>query len=236
MSIVVNDPIVKQDIINRFNTRVRDWVIANTNWVASTAVWNTTLGNVTANSTTGQTGSTNTHGGYPSDGKYPGSIAGGSYNRTTQTTVAPASITQANLSADIGANQLTTGHVMKVLKDFMILYANNHKIQLMNTGNLTVSGTRTSFGTIPYVGVARLNDVVSTVKTNIQNDINASQLNRDVESGQLITASKLLSFIEDCRAIWTNRCLNTPVEEFRYSYCHSSCHSNHGSHGSRGRR
>lgn len=229
MSIVLNNPIVKQDIIDRFNTRVRDWVTANTNWIASTPISNRTVGQITVSSTAGGTSA---------GGNYPGTVAGGSYNRTTQTTTQPATITTSDLSADIGANQLTTGHVMKVLKDFMVLYANNHKIELMNTGNSIYPNpaSRTSFGLITHIGVARLDDVVPAVKSNIQNDINASQLARDVESGELITASKLLDFIEDCRTIWTNRCLTNVVEQFRYSYCHSSCHGNHGSHGSRGRR
>lgn len=227
MSIVLNDIIVKQDIIDRFNTRVRDWVTANTNWVAATGVWNTNVGAVVANSTNAWTSV---------GGNFPGTIGGGAYNRTAFPTTEPASIVTADLSAAIGAQPLTIGHVVKVLKDFMVLYANNHRIELLNTGNLWVNGARTSFGTIPYNGVIRLSDVVSTVKTNVNDDVIAAAANRDVESGHLITATTLNTFIEDCRAIWTARCLDPVVEQFRYSYCHSSCHGNHGSHGSRGRR
>jgi hypothetical protein len=228
MSIVLNDPIVKQDIIDRFNTRVRDWVTTNTNWISTTAVWNTTVGFVTANSATS--------GGHVVGGNYPGNIANGPYNRTAFSTAEPASIVQADLSAEIGAQPLTVGHVVKVLKDFMVLYANNHKIELMNSGNLTPAGARTSFGSIPYVGTVRLDNVVSTVKTDVENDINAAVNNRNVKNGELVQATNLINFIEDCRNIWTARCLTNPVEQFRYTYCHSSCHSNHGSHGSRGRR
>lgn len=235
MSIVINDPILKQDIIDRFNTRVRDWVTANTNWVAGTYVWNTSVGHVVANSTNGQTGSTNL-GGPPSDGTYPGYIGGGDYNRTAFSTTQPASIAPVDFSAEIGAQPLTMGHVVNVMRNFMVLYANNHRVELMNTGNLATNGTRTSFGTIPYNGVVRLSDVVPAVKTNVLNDMNAAAVNRDVESGEVIVATGIINFIEDCRNIWTVRCFNPTVEQFRYSYCHASCHSNHGSHGSRGRR
>jgi hypothetical protein len=214
MSIVLNDPIVKQDIIDRFNTRVRDWVTSNTNWVASTAVWNTTVGAVTAHST--------------GAGDGPGGSSGaGAYNRTTQTTTAPASPVEGDFSAAIGAQPLTVGHVVNVIRNFMTLYANNHRIQLVNNGNIGVAS---------YTGVARLNDVISATKTAVQGDILNAAANRTVESGELVIASNLLNFIEDCRNIWTNRCNSAVVETFKYNYCHSSCHSNHGSHGSRGRR
>jgi hypothetical protein len=227
MSIVINDLVLRQDIIDRFNLRVRDWVVANTNWTSTTPVWNTTVGNVVSKSTTGRTSV---------GGNFPGTVAGGSYDRTAFTTPTPSSILETDFSAAIGAGPLTTGHVVKVLKDFMTLFANNHKIQLMNTGNLSTTGARTSFGTIPYVGTVRLSDVLTTVKTNVQTDVDNAAINRNVESGFIINASGLLNLIEDCRTIWTNRCLDVVSEEFRYSYCHSSCHSNHGSHGSRGRR
>jgi 2-methylaconitate cis-trans-isomerase PrpF len=118
----------------------------------------------------------------------------------------------------------------------MILYANNHKMDLRNTGNLTVAGARTSFGLVTHTGVARLNGVLPTVSNNVTTDLLASANTRQIKTGSLITATNLNNFIEDCRTIWQNRCLSSAVEEFRYSYCHSSCHSNHGSHGSRGRR
>jgi len=234
MAIVLNDPVIRQDIIDRFNTRVRDWVTANTNWISTTQIISDAGRNYFRN--VGQITSASTSGGTNVGGTYPGTVAGGSYNRTAFSTPQPASIAQADFSAEIGANPLTVGHVVRVLREFMVLYANNHKIELMNTGNLTTSGARTSFGLITHTGTVRLDDVLPAVKTSVQNDVNAAAIARDVESGELVSAAKLLNFIEDCRGIWTTRCLNPVVEQFRYSYCHASCHGNHSSHGSRGRR
>lgn len=220
MSIIVNDPISKQDIIDRFNTRVKDWVVANTNWTAATPVWDTNLGYVVSHST-----AAGAHG-YPA----------GLYNRSAFPSTSQELPTEPDFSSEIGAKALTTGHVVNVLKNFMTLYANTHKMQLMNTGNYTPSRAVTTHGTIPYVGVARLDGVVPVVKTNVETDLAYAAENRNVKTGEPIEATNLLALIEDCRAIWTNRCLNVISEEFRYNYCHSSCHSNHGSHGSRGRR
>ena len=50
MSIVLNDPVVRQDIVDRFNTRVRDLVIISTNWNAATPVWGVPLSTVTSTS------------------------------------------------------------------------------------------------------------------------------------------------------------------------------------------
>lgn len=198
MTITINDPIEKQDVIDRFNTRVRDWVTSNTNWVSSTSVWNTTVGVVSSNN-----------------------------GRTAFATAQPDSILPINLSADIGAQPLTIGHVVNVLRTFMVTCANSHKVFLQNTGNLAPAS---------YTGTIRLNGSPAPTTTAVLSDMTNSAVNRDLESGDLITATNLINFIEDCRSIWTTRCLNSPVETFNYSYCHSSCHSNHGSHGSRGRR
>lgn len=228
MTIVLNDPVVRQDIIDRFNARIRDLVIAETDWVGSTViVAGRTLNTITSGSTSGSTSA---------GGNYPGSYPAGSYNRTALSTKEPDPIEQVDFSAEIGGKENVVGHVLNVLKTFMTLYANTHKMDLRNTGNLTTTGARTSFNLVTHTGVARLSDVLSSVKTSVESDITNSSNNRNIKTGALITATNLINFIEDCRAIWQNRCLNSAVEEFRYSYCHSSCHSNHGSHGSRGRR
>lgn len=230
MAIVLNDSINRQDIIDRFHLRVRDYITSQTDWISTTimiASGSRTLNTIVSNSTTG---GTSVGGGSP--GTYPG----GTVNRTAYSTKTPASVTLAEFSAEIGAKQTTVGHVMEVLKSFMNVYANNHMISLRNTGNLTIAGAKTSFNLITHTGVARLDGVPSTVITNINTDITNSATTRNIATGSLITATNLYNLIEDCRTIWQNRCNTSAVEEFRYSYCHSSCHSSHGSHGSRGRR
>ncbi len=230
MAIALNDSIVQQDIIDRFHLRVRDYVTSQTDWISTTvmiAAGSRTLNTIVSNSTTGGTSV---------GGNYPGSFPAGTYNRTAYSTKTPASVTTADFSAQIGASQATVGHVMQILKEFMNVYANNHIINLRNTGNLTTAGARTSFNLITHTGSARLNGVPSSVITSINTDLTNSAVTRNIAPGSLITATNLNNLIEDCKTIWQNRCNTSAVEEFRYSYCHSSCHSNHGSHGSRGRR
>lgn len=234
MTIVLNDQVIQQDIIDRFNTRVRDWVISNTDWISTTSVWNTTLGFVTANSTSGGTSSRRSTTS-PSSPLF--SQPAGTYNRIAQTTNVPDSITAPILDAKVGASITKTGEVVKVLRDFLVLYANSHKVNLVNTGNRSYPANSTiTPGQVIYTGTARLDNVLSPVKELVQADVDASLIANTIKDGEKLNAISMNAFIEDCRSIWTNRVFNTPVEEFRYSYCHNSCHSNFGSHGSRGRR
>lgn len=243
MSIVLNDPVVRQDIVDRFNTRVRDLVILSTNWNAATPVWGVPLSTVTSTSMSRAVSGvfTNRNTADPKTGPYINQ-AGGAYNRTAETVGTPSEVlSQADFASLIGVSLTTSGYITKILRDILIAYAKNHKINLVNTGNIQYPGTPTTgtiitAGSIIYTGTARLNGVVSAVTTNMESDITAAINTRNLNTGQVITATNLYNFIEDCRTIWLNRCFNSAVEQYRYSYCHGSCHSSHGSHGSRGRR
>lgn len=204
MSIILNDLVKKIDIVDRFNTRVRDYVSSLTDWVGGTGVWNTNVATVVANSTS----------------------YGGGYNRTALGTAQPTGVDQADLVPIIGAQTTVAGHVGKVLKDFLAVYANTHRITLNNTGNLAPAS---------YNGVVRLDG--SFLAGDIGTDFNSAAAANNVTNGQIITATNLNALIEQCRTIWTNRAYNVTSENYYYSYCHSSCHSNcHANHGSRGRR
>lgn len=229
MTIALNDPITREDIIDRFHLRVRDYVTSQTDWINSTVIISGRfdLDSVTRNSTSGGT---------TVGGGSPGTISGGTVNRITYSTKTPAAIPTTEFSSEIGASSITVGHVMEVLKSFMNLYANNHMVNLRNTGNLTTGGSKTSFNLVTHTGVARFNGSPSATLTSITNDLANSATNRGIQTGALITATNLNNLIEDCRSIWQSRCNSGAIEEFRYSYCHSSCHGSHGSHGSRGRR
>jgi hypothetical protein len=205
MSIILNNTITRENIIAKFNERVRDWVVSNTNFLNATPVWNQTVGYITANS----------------------SAFGGGINRITEVSATPVSIQVTDLISNIGADNSAAGKIVKVLKDFLILYANNHRITLNNTGNLAPAN---------YVGVARLNGTPLATQTAIGTDVDAAAIASNVSNGQLITALNLNSFIESCRTIWTNRAFTPSLETFNYSYCHSSCHSNVTCYNSRGRR
>jgi hypothetical protein len=197
--------ISKSDIINRITTRIKDYVTSQTNWVAGTAVWNRNVGFITANSAS----------------------YGGPYSRTTSAdNIASPQMIGSDLPNKLQAS--TTGlTVVTVLRNFLLSYANNHRIKLQNTGNLTPA---------TYFGVAKLNDLVQVTKDQITTDVNAAAVANNIMSNKTISGLEIDGFIDDCKNIWINRCFTTPPEVFYYGFCHSSCHSNHGSHGSRGRR
>ncbi len=205
MAIITENIISKQDIIDRFNLRVRDWVTSNTNWVAGTGVWNTNVEYVL----------------YYSYDNYTGDWKG--IYHTTQ----PSAPSQADLNLIIGA-RTNAGTIVQTLKNFMSLYADNHRIILRNTGNYAPSY---------YEGVARLDSSPYWLVQGIQADVENAATNNGITSQRVITASTINNFIESCRAIWTSRCIESgAIEEFYYSYCHSSCHSNITCYNSRGRR
>lgn len=198
--------ISKQDLINRFTTRIKDYITASTNWVGGTGVWDSTVNGITSISTS----------------------YGGPYNRTTATdTVAQPLAVPANFNNVTQTANNAVGTIVNTLRNLLVSYANNHRIILHNTGNLTPPS---------YTGVAKLNDVVQGVKDAIVNDVNNAAIENNLVKGKPIKNIEIEDFIDDCKFIWQNRCLNSAVESFYYGYCHSSCHSNHSSHGSRGRR
>jgi len=196
----------KTDLINRFTTRVRDYITSQTNWVSGTVVWNTTVGAVTAGSA-----------GF-----------GGPYSRTADTTnVAGPAMTTASIPNRLSTATSASNTVVTVLRDFLVSWANNHRVTLQNTGNLTPAS---------YVGTVKLNDLVATTKNLIISDVNTLAVENNLVANKRINQFDLDGFIDDCVNVWINRCFTTPPEIFYYGFCHSSCHSNHSSHGSRGRR
>jgi hypothetical protein len=200
-------PISKTDLINRFTTRVKDYVTSQTNWISTTVVWNTNVGNVTSRSKT---------------------TYGGPYDRTTSANkIAEPAMISSDLKNSVSTAVDGANTIVSTLRNLLISYSNNHKITLRNTGNLSPP---------THVGVAKLNDLLQTTKDQIIADVNLAASESNISKGKKITNLDIDGFIDDCKNIWINRCFTTPPEIFYYSFCHSSCHSNHGSHGSRGRR
>jgi hypothetical protein len=204
MAIASSDLIIKQDLVDRFNTRVRDYVNSYTNWTSGTGVWNTNVGVVTSRSTS----------------------YGGGVNRTSYSTTLPTSAALGNFTDLIGA-KTTSGFIVKAIKSLMTEYAKTHKVYLQNTGNL---------GSGSYTGSVRLNGAPSGTTNNVINDLEADANARNITSGSEINAAQLNAFVEACRGIWYNRCYAASQETFKYSYCHSSCHTNYTCYNSRGRR
>lgn len=206
MSIATSNLINKQDVVDRFNTRVRDFVTTSTSWTASTAVFNTTVGNVVANSI----------------------AAGGTVNRVAQATAQPTGVATTDLGAMIGASSTSVGHVVNVLKTFLTLYANNHTVTLTNTGNLSpasYTGTVRLDGAPSTVTANIASDIAAAATArNITNAalITATNMNNFIEDCRTIWTNR--AFTSSVEEFKYNYC---------HSNCHSNCHANHGSRGRR---
>lgn len=242
MTIQTNDSVTREDIVARFNSRLRDWVgthvtiFASTPYTASHRVWDGTPGSQSRGSTTGsaykETRTLNTTAGAIASGSSAVASAEG-YTGTGQSATltndpVPAEVmTVAGLSGDIGATSTTAGHVVKVMRDLIREYAKIQKVTFDNVGNLEP---------LKWTGVVKASNTPSIVNTKISNDIDAYLLSTNFKSGAALDPVKFLAFIEQCRTIWQTRCLNTTTRVFYFNYCHSSCHSNETCYNSRGRR
>lgn len=204
MAVVKGDAIKGAEIAARFNERVRDLIAAETSWVSSTAVWNTNVGTVVANSTG----------------------AGGGINRTAEASTAAQGMLASDLTNVIGAQPTVAGHITKVMRDLMAIYARSFAVALYNTGNLAPSS---------YVGTVRFTTGPASIAANIQSDVDAAIIANGMTSGNVVSAANLEAFMNACKTAWNNRASASVMENYYYYYCHSSFGS-FGSHGSRGRR
>ena len=243
MSIASNQAVTRQDIIDRFNTRIKDWVGTHVTIPASQAytgsyrVWdgtagwqehsthpsntltytvvrtlNTTAGAIAANSTT----------------------HGGATNSTlTNDPVPTEAITPVDFSAAIGIKGTTVGHVTSVMKSFLKQYSKIHATSFLNIGNLVPNG----WPGLTLTGVTKGTTIPEVSSANMDSDIELWMEMNNLKSGSTINPTQFIDFIEQCRTIWYNRCINNGVlETFRFNYCHNSCHTNVTCYNSRGRR
>jgi hypothetical protein len=247
MTIQTNDLVTRQDIINKFNERIKAWVgthvntFASTRFTATHRVWNgrTPVGNGAQSSDpaswpigshewyfyTTQTTLDTTAGYIAATSPW---YDGETVSTLTDDPVPSEVITQDMLSADIGGGQYQAGHVIKVMKDFLKVYSKIHMVAFQNIHNLSPH----------YItGVAKGTTIPSVIHGQIDSDIDNLALTKKLKSGTELDASEFLDFIDSCRTIWYNRCIGGGVlETFKFSYCHSSCHSNVTCYNSRGRR
>lgn len=203
MTIIANSLVVKQDIADRFQTRVRDWVSANVNWVRDTGAFNVTVGYITANS----------------------SAFGGGINRNSDVTTVSPTIQLADLTGTIGAGNNVAGKIVQTVKNFMTLYANTHMITLANTGNLAPAAYT---GIVKLDGAPAglitniQTDVVNAASANAITDgtvITATNLNNFIEACRSIWTN---------RAATTS--METFYYYYCHSSCHTNytCYSSRG--------
>lgn len=242
MSIATNEAITRQDIIDRFNLRIKTWVGSNVNilptttWTGSYRVWDGTHGwqgqstdpNHTLAYTVVRTLNTT------AQAIAQNSIAnGGATNSTlTATTLPDESVVETNFSAAIGIEN-KSGHVAKVMKDFLRYYSKIHKTRFQNAGNLAPAG----WGGTSLIGITNGTTIAETAATQMNADIDTWLINNKMKTGSTFNPTQFITFIDACRTIWYNRCINGDVQEtFRFNYCHNNCHTNVTCYNSRGRR
>lgn len=237
MAIATDELITKQDIINRFHTRIKDFVATKVNILPSkpfqnsVRVWNGTPGSQSRGST--HPNHTQAYTVVRTLNTTAAAIAadsatyGGDPN-STLSTGPTATISTTDFSDGIGASPGDAGEVANVLREFLKIYARVHFASFENTGNLAPLVTQ---------GVVSSSNLPTATANLINTDVASALTARGINDGKLTHASSFISFIEDCRTIWTNRCQNAgAIETFKFSYCHNSCHSNVTCYSSRGRR
>jgi hypothetical protein len=234
MAIATDQLITKQDIIDRFHTRIKDFVATKVTVLPtqpfqnSVRVWNGTPGTQGRGSTLGQAYTVVRTLNTTAAAIAADSAANGGDPNATLSTGPTALITNGQFSDGIGASPGDAGEVANVLREFLKIYARVHYATFVNTGNLAPLVTN---------GVVSSSNLPTGTANLIDADVASALTARGVNDGKLTESTSFLAFIEDCRTIWTNRCQNAgAIETFKFSYCHSSCHSNVTCYSSRGRR
>ena len=247
MSIQTNDLVIREDIISNFNSRIRDWVATYVTLLGTTPVTASTRVSTGVNQSGNGVPSTNylsypvgstdynTYSKIVTLNTTVGAIAansttyGGTVNATIDSVALPSEVmTSETFSADIGAGQTQTGHVVKVIKDFLRIYSKIHAIELQNTGNIAP---------FKISGVAKSSNIPTAAANLIDSDVDALANVDKFKSGAELDPVKFKNFVESCRTIWHTRCIASgALEIFKFNYCHNSCHSNYTCYNSRGRR
>jgi hypothetical protein len=230
MTLEVEKAIEQQDIVDRFNLRIRDYVgnhnTINPGTVFSgyADVWN---GQV---ATQGHSTINNLHRIYYNTRASAvaangiGAPATTLYNNGTKPA---AEMAASDFDSIIGTGD-NIGHVVKVIKNFMRNYSRIHYARFQNTGNV---------GPYNWYGVVHGNNESSAAANSMDSDMIVAKEQSGVKDGASLTAVSMIDLIERCRTIWYNRCVNGGVRTtYKFSFCHNSCHSNVTCYNSRGRR
>lgn len=170
---------------------------------------------------------------------FPASTATGEAARSD---TLPSSASLATNISDVVSNStVSTTGIARNLVNLMRTYALSYRVRFTNSQtSVTNKGITTDvyslrFDTappIPNTNPVQYTNLLDTVES----DVLAALANRGISTKDaLIDASNFENFITDCRNIWSNRCNNTFLREFVYTFCHTN-HVNHVNHGSRGRR
>lgn len=247
MAIQKDNSVTREDIITKFNERIRDWVGTNITHLGSTRITKSTR--VSTGTYQWGNGVPSTwyldyavgSSGYNAYSKIvtldttvgtimANSVAnGGVYNATIDDTKNPTeTIVASDFAAEIGSSGTEAGNVARVMKNFLRMYTTIHKVRLENTGNIEPAHLDV---------VVKSPNAIPSAADLIDSDIETLRVTSNFKSGEPLNPAKFLTFIDNCRLIWKTRCVDSsPLETFKFNYCHNSCHTNRTCYNSRGRR
>lgn len=215
MTISKDELINKNELLLRFQERVRTLVVNSTSWVNSTVIRpGVTLGAITGNEAQATTTP-------PAE----------SISSVIDTVTANLNSTQSIIRAfrDIMV-------VYSRNNKISVRNLGNSPGGLDYVLNGTYQpGSSTPNYNVTETAVVRLstdNGTSTLVSTDVTTAVNNRNLNT---KDNLVDASNLEDFFTDCRNIWSNRCNNASLKTYDYNYCHGSFGA-HSSHGSRSRR
>lgn len=224
---------IVRDIIQSFNTKMRDWVSAQVQYKGSTPVnlsavvwegtpgytdvstinwtktiyYNTTAGVIAANSL--------------ANGGSPNSIF-------TEDPDINAIINVTDFEENIDKPAAAVPYIISSLKNLLILYSKAHRIAMQNNGNIVTS----AFG-----GIGLSSNIPANLVTEIPDAVDAQITSTRANNGNPLDEVLVNRLFEMCKNIWTQKCSSVgALETFRFNFCHNSCHSNNTCYNSRGRR
>lgn len=258
MSIQTDNIVTREDILQKFEDRIKPYlssqssIVLSRTYTGATRVWDGTPGwpnghttdpsdtwafttiptlNATAGAIIAASGTSPVLGNNsPTSGSAaPGAVYSGS-------TVLNDTIPVSAFGSEVNAGS-ATGQVVAIVKEFLRLSAKAHMAAIRNTGNLlfSINGGPQSF--IQDSGVVMGTVIPTAAVTLMHADVDAYVGGIDVENGGLLQAENFNNLIEKCRDIWAQRCTNSgTLSQYNFYYCHNSCHSNVTCYSSRGRR
>lgn len=215
MTISKNNQISKNELLLRFQERVRNLVVDSTSWTRSTAI---------------------------RPGVTLGAITGNAAQTTTTPETDNISSVSDPISANLNTTQSIIRAFRDIMLIYSRNHKISVRNTGNSPGGLdyVLNGVYRAGDSVPNYNVTETavvrmdsdNGTASLVTSDLNTSVNTRNLNT---KDNLIDASNLEDFFTDCRNIWTTRCNNAVIRNFDYNYCHGSFGA-HSSHGSRSRR
>jgi hypothetical protein len=215
MTISKDNQISKNQLLLRFQERVRDFVVSSTSWVSSTVIRpGVTLGAIT------------------------GSEAQSTATPAAENISAVTDIVTANLNSTQSIVRAFRDIMVVYSRNNKISVRNLGNspggLDYVLNGGYRAGDSVPNYN-VTETAVVRLSTDNGTA-TLVSSDVTTAANTRNLNSkDNQVDASNLESFFTDCRNIWSNRCNNASLKTYDYNYCHGSFGA-HSSHGSRSRR